>query len=289
MPKLPPKSTKDQIDLLKDISYPRPHLGASVIGHSCRRYLLYSFRWAYMNNIESKLNRIFRIGDAIERLVIRDLRRVGIHVHDTKHGIQIKVKGFAGHGGGSIDGILENVPEYPDEQVLFECKSANHTNFTDMKRKGVRTSKPTYYAQLQMYMGRLDLQHALFAVVNKNTSDLHIEFVDFDEDEYMHLVDLEKSVILGESIVEFPKVSTNRSWYMCKNCDAKHLCHDKEEPKKNCRTCKHVEILHGGFWGCTLDESEWITTDLLIEGCSKWELNNQLLMESTNDTETYDS
>ena len=74
MAKLERLNSLAQINIKTIESYPRPHLGASVIGHACTRYLVYSFNWAYKNKISGKLNRIFSLGDKVEDIIIDALR-----------------------------------------------------------------------------------------------------------------------------------------------------------------------------------------------------------------------
>jgi hypothetical protein len=268
MSSLPKRTTLDKINILTTVGYPRPHLGGSLIAHPCERYLVYSFRWAYMSKIESKLNRIFRLGDAIEDIIIKDLKRAGI----THGGSQTRVSGYRGHAGGSVDGIVEEVPEYPDETLLFEAKSMNHNNFLDVKRKGVKVSKPIYYGQMQIYMGKLDLDKAMFVSLDKNTSDLYIEFVHFDEYEYEHLIDREEDIIEAKHINEFPRISNNPSWFNCKFCDAKEVCHSGITPEKNCRTCDHAELCDEGVWYCRVHKEDQSVEDQ-EHGCEMWNLS----------------
>jgi hypothetical protein len=267
---LPEKTTLQRINALVDKSLPRPHLGGSVIGHQCRRYLLYSFRWAYQNKIESKLNRIFRIGDSVEDLIIKDLERVGI-----KHsGAQDQVDGFMGHCGGSIDGLLNGVPEYPEETLLFEAKSANHTNFLEVQRKGVQVAKPIYFAQTQIYMGKLGLSNTLFAMMDKNTSELYIEFIEYDEYEFERLLEIEQDVVLAKNVNEFMRVSNNRSWYACKYCAANGVCHSGVAPEKNCRTCQFSVPVVGGKWQCEyFNAPKELSVEEQEAGCIKYELS----------------
>ena len=280
MAKLPNKTTIDKINNLVTESYPRPHLGASVLGHSCMRYLVYSFYWAYKNKVSGKLNRIFRMGDDIEQLIVNDLRAAGIEVDtgrkpDTGSGVlQIRVTDITGHAGGSLDGEVRKVPEYPNETLLFEGKSANHNNFMDTIRKGVKASKPMHYTQTQMYMGRRGLSNAMYVMMDKNTSDLYVEFIPFDKDHFESMEEREIEVFSAEHINEFPRIASNPTWYTCKFCPASDVCHKGEMVERNCRTCDKSEMREEGKWVCLESQVE-----LLVEaqeaGCGVWEVGEK--------------
>lgn len=268
MAKMPVKSIKDRMNAKVHVSFPRPHLGGSVVGHACKRYIFYSFRWAYLNKIEAKLNRIFRIGDAIEDIIVKELEDLGIHITDS----QQQVFGYKSHAGGSIDGKA-----YLDgEHHLLEVKSMNHTNFLEMQRKHCEESKPQYYNQCQIYMGKLQLKKALFICMDKNNSDLYIEIIKFDEFTYEMLLAKEEEVIDAVHVNTFPRISQNPSWYQCKYCDAKDVCHKGDMPSRNCRTCNHVEMHDDGEWLCGLHGHELTTRDQEI-GCDDYTVSEMFL------------
>lgn len=271
MAKLPTKTLKDKLNSVVHVSFPRPHLGGSVIGHQCRRYVVYAFRWAYQQQIEAKLNRIFRLGDMVEEVLVKELSNLGYVVK----GNQLKVGGYREHASGSIDGMVV----IDGLNYLFESKSMNHNNFLEIVRKGCEESKPQYYRQCQIYMGKLELIKTLFIVMDKNTSDLYIEIIDFDEDEFDMLIQKEEATIDAIHIDHFPRMSENPAWYMCKFCDARFVCHHEIQPEKNCRTCKHVEIHDKGQWACG-HYGEWLTTEQQIAGCKDWELNEMFINET---------
>src|SRR6188472_1125091 len=60
----------------------RNHLGASIIGHDCDRYLWLSFRWALNPQHEGRLLRLFSRGDREEAWIVQDLRDAGFSVVD---------------------------------------------------------------------------------------------------------------------------------------------------------------------------------------------------------------
>jgi len=267
MAKIPPMTIAERIDAVTIDSYPRPHLGASQIGHACQRSLVYSFRWAFKKRIPGKLNRIFNMGHHIEDIIIEAVQSIGI----KHYGSQDRVIDSTGHAGGSVDGIVSNVPGFePEEELLFEAKSMNHTNFLDVKRNGVQKSKPVYYGQVNMYMGRMELDFAMFVALDKNTSDLYFEIVPFDKEHYEELLDRENNILYAQHINEFTRISDNPSWFMCKFCDAKDICHSGGVVESNCRTCEYGEIHLEGKWFCGKSKDELSVEEQLV-GCMEYQ------------------
>ena len=263
MAKLPEKSLKDRMDAVVHVSFPRPHFGGSVVGHPCKRYVLYSFRWAHKSRIESRLNRIFRLGDAVEDILVKELNNLG---YEVKHA-QARVGGYKGHAGGSIDGEV-----LIDSKHLFEAKSMKHSIFMEIQRKGCEEAKPQYYNQCQIYMGKRELLNTLFICMDKDTSELYIEIIGFDVFTYEMLLAKEEEVIDAVHINNFPRISQNPSWFQCKFCDAKAVCHTGIMPEKNCRTCEHVELHEDGKWACG-HYGNWLSQEEQEAGCADWYIN----------------
>lgn len=272
MAKLPKKTLIDRIDAVTIESYPRPHLGASIVGNQCRRKTAYSFYWAHKTKVEARLNRIFRAGDDIEVRLVQALESIGIDVDIGVDGEQITVVDETGHAGGSVDGKLTNVPGFEGETLLFEGKSMNHNNYLELVRKGVQLAKPVHYVQMNMYMGRLHLDFALYAAMNKNDSKIHIEIVPFDVDCFEEHKDIEQSVFFAKHINEFTRISTNPSWFLCKTCDAKDICQGSGDIDRNCRTCKYSEMYPKGKWFCNFKGCE-LSPQMQRDGCTHFELS----------------
>ena len=62
---------------------PRPHMGASLLGHPCDRWLWLTFRWAVVEKFNGRMLRLFRRGQREEELIVSDLRAAGMEVHST--------------------------------------------------------------------------------------------------------------------------------------------------------------------------------------------------------------
>lgn len=89
----------------------RPYLGMSQIGHECERYLWYCFRWAFLEEITPRLNRLFERGHREEPEIVKALATVGIKCFDDQEEV---VAGF-----GHIKAIVtENLLELLKRQQL---------------------------------------------------------------------------------------------------------------------------------------------------------------------------
>lgn len=229
----------------------RGHLGASLIGRECERELWNRFRWAKAEAFNGRMLRLFETGHLEEPRLVANLKDIGIQVHETDpEGGQWSVKAIGDHFGGSMDAALLGVPEAPKTWHVGEFKTASQTAFNDMVKNGVKKSKPEHFAQMQTYMGLTGMDRALYAMKNKNTDALHIERIEFNEDEFTRIMDKAARIInAGEPP---PRISADPSYFKCKSCLFYDQCHGDEVPTPNCRTCAHSTPEMGGKarWSC---------------------------------------
>lgn len=250
----------------------RPHLGASLIGHACERYLWLTFRWVDAKKFPGRMLRLFETGQLEEARFVKNLRRIGVEVHDvTPDGKQWRVSDLGGHFGGSMDGACVGLPEAPKTWHVLEFKTHNDKSFNDLAKNGVAKAKPQHYAQMQVYMGLTGMERALYLAVNKNTDELYSERVDFDPVEFAKLKARAERVINAN---EPPlRCSNDPSWYVCKMCDFHAHCHGEEAPAVNCRTCAHStpEMDGDATWSCAIQGHGAIDVPIAIQrtGCDQ--------------------
>lgn len=236
----------------------RDHLGASILGHSCDRFLWLSFRWAADPRHDGQRLRLFDRGDRAEAWLIEDLRQVpGVKVfdRDPSTGEQFRVS-WHGHLGGGLDGVVLGLLEDPETPHVLECKSHGSKSFARLKEKGVKAGKPEHYAQMQAYMLGKELKAAYYLAVCKDTDEIHAERVKFDREF------AEALVAKGKAIVEMPEPPARKESpdfppcvYTSKDgtkwpCQFYELCHGSVVPQKNCRTCVSSEPRPDGSWFC---------------------------------------
>lgn len=204
----------------------RGHLGASLLGHPCDRYLWLSFRWAVIPKFPGRILRLFRRGHMEEATLVSDLRAIGIDLRHT--GRDQKRVDFGAHVSGSIDAIAESgVPESPNKRHVVEFKTHSVKSFADLEKHGVQKSKPQHYAQMQVYMAGTGIDRALYVAVCKDDDRLHTERIRYDEEAAKRLIDRGHRIALAERMPE--PISADPSWYQCKFCAAYGIvCHREQ-------------------------------------------------------------
>ena len=256
MPQMPPETSKipsliyEEYEKHRD--YPRAHLGASLIGHKCARFLWLSFHWALPWDMHSgRVLRLFERGQREEEVIVRNLRAIGVEIHHTcldRDG-QVRVD-FGNHVAGSVDGIIEKgVPEAPKARHIAEFKTHSLKSFRDLQKNGVRESKWMHWCQMQVYMLGTGIDRALYVAVCKDNDEMYAERVRFDVEWAQRIVDRAHRIVSSEEIP--PRISKDPSWFECKMCPAHEFCHVTHMCKIfNCRTCGWASCLPDGRWMC---------------------------------------
>jgi hypothetical protein len=267
-------TTLSKIESLSREDGLRPYLGMSGLGHHCNRYLWLQFRWCYKNTIPARLSRLFQRGHNEEEHVVKILESIGCRCSGVIDN-QAEFSAVSGHCKGHSDGMIENVPEAPLTPHVLEIKTAAHTKFNELKKKGLQKANPVYWAQIHLYMKHSGLSRALHYTVNKNNDNVYIERIRYDASFADGLIRKGTTIVLSEiapSII-FPCSPT---YFQCKGrgeknwCDAYDVCFGKVPIEKNCRTCQAVQILDDGKWGCTKLGIELATGQQRL-GCNLYE------------------
>jgi len=227
----------------------RPHLGCSIIGKECDRYLWLTFRWAAKPDFPGRIIRLFKRGQLEEHAFAAELRAVGCDVimgDDT--GKQFKVAWHGGHFSGSVDGIINSgLIEAPKTPHLLEIKTINDRGYKELEKKGLAKARPHYYAQCQVYMKGQKLKRCLFLATNKNTDDIYMERVRYEAAAANYYIDRAREIIEMAGPPE--KRPDDQE---CVYCDYRSMCHGTQMPQSGCRTCAHSTPLLDGFqrWVC---------------------------------------
>ncbi len=250
----------------KKVDENRPHLGASEIGKPCDRALWYGFHWTTKKKFPGRIKRLFDTGFREEARFLEELRGIGVEVHDrdpiTK--LQHRFSAVDGHFGGSCDGVGRGFPEGPKTWAIVEFKTHGSKSFADLAKSGVQKSKPEHYAQMQVYMGLAELDRALYLAVNKDTDELHSEWIHFDKEAFAALLARAEKIIRADEPP--PGISTDPAWYQCKFCDHAKLCHGQIAAAKNCRTCVHSTPATDTEWNCAAQKRQLSVAEQRI-GC----------------------
>lgn len=271
----------------------RWHLGASLIGADCPRYLWYVFRWAYTQEPEPRMVRLWARGDREEPVFIELLRQAGVIVmdRDEETGKQFRVSDHNGHFGGSLDALLFGLPRDPHDWLLGEFKTHNEKSFNQLFAEGVRSAKFQHWVQMQVYMRKRGLRRALYCAVCKNDDRLYFEFVDLD------IPEADKYIARAGWIIGLEEppagVSIDPTSWECSWCDAHSVCHGREMPRANCRTCAHITPTSNGSWHCTYHNVVFIkptddTPSPMLQGCAAHVFNPGIMHRTIEYLGAYD-
>lgn len=234
----------------------RHYNGLSAIGTKCIRRLQYTHYDALDITHSCRMIRLFGVGHTMEPKLRKELTQfLGM----VFKGDQDEVIGFAGHWKGHIDGLgmflrSSKFYTFDDDWFLMEYKTHKASSFAALKKDGVKKSKPMHYSQMTSYMGYKKLSRGLYVGYNKDTSEIYLEWVPFDEAEFNENKRKEAETVMADTLL--PRIGNDSPmWHECKLCDALSVCFNKEPIKKSCKNCQHVDILDGGIWQCTKGEN----------------------------------
>jgi len=239
-------TTAHLVDDFQKQGPPRAHLGASVLGHECERWLWLSFRWAIVERFPGRILRLFRRGQMEEYTVIADLRQSLIEVTECLD--EQRQIDFGGHVKGSPDGVVYGIPESPKKEHLLEIKTHSKKSFDEVSTQGVQKAKPMHYTQMQVGMLGRRLQRALYYAVCKDDDRIYTERVYFEKEYAERMLERAKRIALEERLPA--PITDDPTWYKCRFCPAHDFCFGDKKPLVNCRTCAHATPLADGTWHC---------------------------------------
>lgn len=248
----------------------RSHLGASLIGRECPRELWYTFRWVGALPKDGRMYRLFNRGHREEERFVEWLRGIGctIETHN-EDGKQFRIVGVSGHFGGSRD-AAGSLPANWDisERLLFEFKtSGTGSKFDKLVHNGVAVEKQDHYGQMSVYGRKNNIRFAMYGCINKNDDDLYIEIVKLDWKLAEQLENRAQHIIASPIPPE--RISESATFWKCKFCDYKPICHDKQKPEKNCRSCRFAKPAIDAAWHCE-QFNAIIPEDFIPQGCANW-------------------
>jgi hypothetical protein len=228
----------------------RSHLGASIIGHPCSRYLWYVFRWVKRESFTSRMLRLFQRGKLEEFRFIEYLSRIGFNVHELPDGAQSRVVAVHGHFGGSLDATCQLPSRYAvGEKFLCEFKTkGTGSSWQKLVEQGVIATNHQHYSQMCVYGYLYGLRFALYMVANKNDDDLHIEVIALNHGLGAELVKRAETIISSQTAP--PRIAEQKTFWLCKYCPMIDICFDNAVVETNCRSCKNAHPAANGKWYC---------------------------------------
>lgn len=255
----------------------RTHLGASLIGRSCSRYLWYVFRWVLKEPFSGQQQRLFNRGHKEEARFIEWLQGIGFKLWfedesqprgEDGQFPQYRISDVMGHFGGSLDGIGLFPERYGiTEPVLVEFKTSGDTPFQKLKQ-GMPLAKPEHFAQTSTYGYKYNFRYVLYLNINKNTDHIHIEIAQLNHNLGRQMVAKAERIILSQTPP--PKLSEQATFKDCTYCAMKGICHQGAIPERNCRSCRFAVPTNDKQWGCT-GYNSIIPKDVIPVGCHNYQ------------------
>ena len=196
-------------------------LRASKIGFPCIRNLWYSVN-GFEGTISQRTQRIFDVGTALESIIIQWLQDDGWQVEynpgSQDAGLEYKIPVKGGCIAGHPDCFLNS-------DILIDVKTMNDRSFLQWRRQGTLKSKPQYVDQIHCYaLGAINegrkIEKLGICGMNKNTSEIRLDFFDFDKDRAEYLKLRAESIF---ALSEAPETTPSEDW-ACKYCEFSHIC-----------------------------------------------------------------
>lgn len=248
----------------------RPYLGWSEIGHPCERYLWMRWRWVERETLEGRIARLFDTGHREEARVLDELRALGCEVWDRDaSGEQFAVASVGGHLRGHMDAVVRGLPEAPKTAHLVDVKTISAKRFKEIAKKSMKNLYPKYWAQAHGYMGRANLERAMFIFVCKDDDQIHVERIDFDPEAFKQYEARAERIVRAPEPP--PRIAETADDEECKYCPFVQVCHGTTAPRVTCRTCAHsTPVVDGedGVWRCEQRVRE-IDDRLQRKGCEE--------------------
>jgi hypothetical protein len=201
---------------------PRRYVSTSGLGRECLRQIQYDYLAVHKDEgreFEPKTLRIFEAGHRCEDIVAAWLRSAGFDLRTQRSdGRQFGFSSLGGRFCGHIDGCLVAGPAAMEFPALWETKALGAAPWKEVVKKGVVLARPLYAAQIALYQAYLDLPNpALFTALNRDTFELHCEFVGFDAALAQRASDRAVQIVRASEAGELlPRAATDRSSAICR-------------------------------------------------------------------------
>ena len=253
----------------------RSHLGASLIGRECKRYLWYVFRWCLHEKTTGRQQRLFNRGHREEARFIEWLEGIGFKVwfenrdeapNEKGEYPQYRISDVMGHFGGSLDGIAVLPERYGiAEPVLLEFKTnGTGAGFNKLADDGMPIAKPEHFAQTSTYGKKYNFRYCVYLNINKNDDSLHIEVVKLNHNLGEQMIMKAEQIIMSQTAPA--RLSDNPTFHKCGYCHMKEVCHKGAVVEVNCRSCAFARPVENAEWFCEVHNGN-IPKDFIAKAC----------------------
>ena len=261
----------------------RSHLGASLIGRECKRYLWYVFRWCLHEKTTGRQQRLFNRGHREEARFIEWLEGIGFKVwfenrdeapNEKGEYPQYRISDVMGHFGGSLDGIAILPERYGiEEPVLLEFKTnGTGAGFNKLADDGMPIAKPEHFAQTSTYGKKYNFRYCVYLNINKNDDSLHIEVVKLNHNLGEQMIMKAEQIIMSQTAPA--RLSDNPTFHKCGYCHMKEVCHKGAVVEVNCRSCAFARPVENAEWSCEVYNGN-IPKDFIAKACPSYKAITQ--------------
>ena len=261
----------------------RSHLGASLIGRECKRYLWYVFRWCLHEKTTGRQQRLFNRGHREEARFIEWLEGIGFKVwfenrdegpNEKGEFPQYRISDVMGHFGGSLDGIAVLPERYGiAEPVLLEFKTnGTGAGFNKLADDGMPIAKPEHFAQTSTYGKKYNFRYCVYLNINKNDDSLHVEVVKLNHSLGEQMIMKAEQIILSQTPPA--RLSDNPTFHKCGYCHMKEVCHKGAVVEVNCRSCAFARPVENAEWFCEVYNGN-IPKDFIAKACPSYKAITQ--------------
>ena len=261
----------------------RSHLGASLIGRECKRYLWYVFRWCLHEKTTGRQQRLFNRGHREEARFIEWLEGIGFKVwfenrdegpNEKGEYPQYRISDVMGHFGGSLDGIAILPERYGiAEPVLLEFKTnGTGAGFNKLADDGMPIAKPEHFAQTSTYGKKYNFRYCVYLNINKNDDSLHIEVVKLNHNLGEQMIMKAEQIIMSQTAPA--RLSDNPTFHKCGYCHMKEVCHKGAVVEVNCRSCAFARPVENAEWFCEVHNGN-IPKDFIAKACPSYKAITQ--------------
>ena len=200
---------------------------ASKIGFPCDRNLFYSVNNFALEDVPQITQRIFDTGSVLEPFIVKCLQNDGWNVDYNQGSQSAPTEININIGGGFIKGHHDCIISRDNQQnILVDIKTMNDRSFRSWKKNGSISDKPQYVDQIHCYAfgllkNNVKIDRLGIVGFNKNNSDIHIDFFDFDPQRMAEILDRATNIF---SLNEPPEQGERFTAWSCKYCGYKNIC-----------------------------------------------------------------
>lgn len=210
----------------------RDYLGASIIGHSCERFIWYNLNHADKGDpITYKGLYAIEDGHRTEELLKERLRLVsGVELWDLDENQKDQIGFVDGKFSGHVDGVILGLLQAPKTPHIFEAKACNEKKFNELiklkdqygEKDALEQWDYTYFAQAQSYMHYLDMERHYLVCATPGGRDMVSCRTEFQKDRFQNLMMKKDRIIAAKTAPE--RITSHRGFYICKFCRFAEFC-----------------------------------------------------------------